>query len=100
MPLIQVTMIEGRTAEQKRELLAAITRAVSETIGAPLDSIRAWITDVPSEQFMSAGTLASDRAVAAPPASAPPLAADTAPGSPPDPPVDAILAPGGPSPLP
>ena len=100
MPLIQVTMIEGRTAEQKRELLAAITRAVSETIGAPLDSIRAWITDVPSEQFMSAGTLASDRAAAPSPTSIPPLAADTAPGSPPPPPVDAILAPGGPSQLP
>ena len=66
MPLIQVTMIEGRTAEQKRALLGAITQAVHETIGAPLDSIRAWVTDVPAEQFMSAGTLAVDRRTAAP----------------------------------
>lgn len=61
MPLIQVTMVEGRTAEQKRALLAAITQAVHETVGAPLDSIRAWVTDVPGQQFMSAGLLASDR---------------------------------------
>lgn len=67
MPLIQVTMIEGRTAEQKRALLAAITSAVHETIGAPLDSIRVWVSDVPAEQFMSAGTMASDRRAAAPP---------------------------------
>lgn len=96
MPLIQVTMIEGRTAEQKRQLLEALTRAVSETIGAPLDSIRAWITDVPPEQFMSAGALASDRAGAAPAASLPPPP-DASPGAPPAPPVDPILAPGGPS---
>jgi len=61
MPLIHVTMIEGRTATQKRALLAAITQAVHETIEAPMDSIRVWVTDVPSDQFMSAGTLAADR---------------------------------------
>jgi len=61
MPLIQVTMIEGRTALQKRALLAAITQAVHETLGAPMESIKVWVTDVPSDQFMSAGTLASDR---------------------------------------
>ena len=49
MPLIQVTMIEGRTAEQKRALLDAITEAVHQAIGAPLESIRAWVTDVPAE---------------------------------------------------
>ena len=61
MPLIQVTMIEGRTAEQKRALLSALTQAVQDTIDAPLDSIRAWVTEVPKEQFMTAGTLAADR---------------------------------------
>lgn len=61
MPLIHVTMIEGRTPEQKRALLTAITAAVHESIGAPIGSIRAWVTDVPSEQFMSGGTLAADR---------------------------------------
>lgn len=67
MPLIQVTMIEGRTPEQKRALLTAITQAVHESIGAPLDSIRAWVVDVPSDQFMSAGTLAADRRAGGPP---------------------------------
>jgi len=61
MPLIQVTMIEGRTPQQKRAMLAAITQAVNETIGAPLESIKAWVTDVPADQFMAAGTLASER---------------------------------------
>ncbi len=95
MPLIQVTMIEGRTPEQKRALLAAVTQAVHEAIGAPIDSIRAWITDVPGEQFMSAGTLASDRRAAAGSLPAGLLPGDaTAVGARPSPPVDPIM-PGG-----
>lgn len=102
MPLIHVTMIEGRTAEQKRELLAAITQSVHEAIDAPLDSIRAWITDVPAEQFMSAGTMASDISIGSsePPAATLPGGDDTSPGSALDPPIDPIMAPGGPGQLP
>jgi len=79
MPLIQVTMIEGRTPEQKRALLAAITTAVHDTIGAPLDSIRAWVSDVPGEQFMTAGTLASDRRAPVPPTAPVPAPVDLPP---------------------
>jgi len=104
MPLIQVTMIEGRTAEQKHALLAAITQAVHETIGAPVDSIRAWVTDVPGDQFMTAGVLASDRqdTLPGPPPAARPLdaAADVDPGSPLPPPIDPITASSEPGVLP
>jgi 4-oxalocrotonate tautomerase len=92
MPLIQVTMIEGRTAEQKRALLDAITQVVQDTVDAPLDSIRAWVVDVPAEQFMSAGTLTADRRRAA-------ASPDAGAGVPPGPPIDPITAPGG-APLP
>ena len=102
MPLIQVTLIEGRTPEQKRNLLAAITSAVQETTGASPDSIRVWIVDVPADEFMSAGVLTSERRAAAEaPATPPPGDPDGgAPGTPPAPPVDPIGAPGGSSPLP
>jgi len=103
MPLIQVTMIEGRTADQKRALLEALTQAVQDTIGASLDSIRVWITDVPSEQFMSAGALAADnRPAEPPPPSASPLgeAHLETPGTPPGPSGDPVMASGEPSPLP
>jgi 4-oxalocrotonate tautomerase len=98
MPLIHVTMIEGRTAEQKRALLEAITQATQDTIGASLDSIRVWVTDVPSDQFMSAGVMNSDSRPAAPPP--PPVdpvgeAPAEAPGTPPGPPIDPIGAGGG-----
>ena len=61
MPLIEVHLLEGRTDEQKEKLLAAITRAVQESIGAPLPSIRVWIQEMPLTEFMSCGVLASEK---------------------------------------
>jgi 4-oxalocrotonate tautomerase len=102
MPLIQVTMIEGRTPEEKRNLLAAITTAVQETTGASLDSIRVWIVDVAADEFMSAGVLTSERRAAADAPAAPPPGDPAAgpPGTPPAPPGDPIGSPGGSGPLP
>jgi len=57
MPLIEVHMFEGRSEEQKKALLEAITRAVHESIGAPLPSIRVWIQEFSSKEFMVAGKL-------------------------------------------
>ena len=64
MPLIQVHMAVGRTAEQKRELLAAITDAVESSIGAPLQSIRVWIHEFPPTEYMAGGKLLSERSEA------------------------------------
>jgi 4-oxalocrotonate tautomerase len=67
MPLIQVSMAEGRSAEDKRAMLAAITDAVHQSIGAPLASIRVWIHEFPATDFMAGGeTLAERRAREAP----------------------------------
>lgn len=61
MPLIQVNMLEGRSAEQKAAMLRAITAAVQESIDAPVASIRVWIHEFPATDFISAGQLASER---------------------------------------
>lgn len=61
MPLVQVHLIEGRTAEQKKRLLDAVTRAVQESIGAPLPSIRVWLHEFGAEDYMIGGELASER---------------------------------------
>jgi len=61
MPLIQVNMVEGRTAKQKAALLKGITEVTHETIGAPISTIRVWIVELPKEHFMAAGELASER---------------------------------------
>ncbi len=61
MPLISITMGEGRTPEQKRELMAAVTKAAEETTGTPLRAIRVWINEVKSDELMIAGETLAER---------------------------------------
>ena len=61
MPLIEVHLLEGRSDAQKKALLSAITGAVHESIGAPLETIRVWIEEFPPTEYMAAGVLAADR---------------------------------------
>ena len=57
MPLIEIHLLEGRTDEQKEDLLSAVTKAVHESIGAPLPSIRIWIQEFSPREDMVAGEL-------------------------------------------
>lgn len=61
MPLIEIHLLEGRSAEQKKALLLAVTQAVHESIGAPLESIRVWVQEMSPKEFMANGILAADR---------------------------------------
>ena len=61
MPLIEIHLLEGRTDEQKKKLLSAVTAAVHESIGAPLPSIRVWVQEMSPKEYMVAGELASER---------------------------------------
>jgi 4-oxalocrotonate tautomerase len=57
MPLIEVNILKGRTDEQKESLLSAITKAVHESIDAPLPTIRVWINEINPKHYMVAGQL-------------------------------------------
>ncbi|MBM3305149.1 MAG: 4-oxalocrotonate tautomerase [Candidatus Aminicenantes bacterium] len=61
MPLIEIHLLEGRTDEQKKALLSAVTGAVHDSIGAPLETIRVWVQEMSPRAFMSAGVLAADK---------------------------------------
>jgi 4-oxalocrotonate tautomerase len=61
MPLIEVHLLEGRTDEQKKNLLAAITRAVQDTLGSPVETIRVWIEEFTPKDYMAAGVWYGDR---------------------------------------
>ena len=61
MPVIEVHLAKGRNATEKRALLAAITSAVHESIGAPLPSIRVWINEVDPAEFMAGGETLAER---------------------------------------
>jgi 4-oxalocrotonate tautomerase len=61
MPLIEIHMLEGRTDEQKKALLTAVTSAVHDSIGAPVESIRVWVQEFSAREYMIAGVLAAER---------------------------------------
>lgn len=51
MPLIQVTLIEGRSTEQKSALIRGLTEAAVEAIGAPRESVRVILHEVPAAHW-------------------------------------------------
>jgi 4-oxalocrotonate tautomerase len=61
MPLVEIHLIEGRTDEQKKALLTAVTQAVHDSIGAPLETIRVWVQEFSPKEYMAAGVLAADK---------------------------------------
>lgn len=61
MPLVNVTMARGRTAEQKGAMLHAIADAIHESIGAPRESIRVWINEVENTDFLAGTEVLADK---------------------------------------
>ena len=61
MPLVNVHMADGRSAAQKKALMAAITDAMHEHIGAPRESVRVWINEFPNTDFMAGGEVLADK---------------------------------------
>lgn len=55
MPLIQVSLLEGRSPEAKRRLLAELTDAAERALGAPRASVRVILTEVPAAHWAVAG---------------------------------------------
>lgn len=51
MPLIDVTLTTGRSDDQLRNLIHKLTGAVVEAIGAPKESIRVLIREVPTAHW-------------------------------------------------
>lgn len=61
MPVITVNMLEGRTLEQKRRLVEAITAAMVEICEAKPEGISVVIQEIPRENWGQAGVLVSER---------------------------------------
>lgn len=61
MPLVNIHMAEGRSPEQKKALMEAVTAAMTKHIGAPESSVRVWINEFPNTDFMAGGELLADK---------------------------------------
>ena len=67
MPLVEITLIEGRPAAKKLALMREVTAAVASSIGAPAETIRVVIREVPPEHW-AVGGVPKSAAAEAPPA--------------------------------
>lgn len=57
MPTYHIEMLEGRTIEQKKKLVAEITRVSVEVLGGNPEAVDILITDVKRENWSTGGVL-------------------------------------------
>jgi 4-oxalocrotonate tautomerase len=61
MPLVEVTLVEGRTPEQLRSLITALTAAVETSIAAPKDAIRVVLRELPPTHWAAGDVTIAER---------------------------------------
>lgn len=61
MPLIEVTLVQGRTPEQLRALISALTRAAVEAIDAPMANVRVVVREVPATHWAAGDVTVAER---------------------------------------
>ena len=55
MPIIEVSLLEGRSAEAKERLIEALTDAAIAAIAAPRESVRIILREMPAVHFAVGG---------------------------------------------
>jgi 4-oxalocrotonate tautomerase len=61
VPFVDVTLVEGRTPEQLRALQHELTAAVVRTLGAPIESVRVVIREVPATHWAAGDVTVAER---------------------------------------
>ncbi len=61
MPMIHVEMFAGRTPDQKRALVKALTEAFVSTAGSTPESVQIVLREVEKSEWATAGVFASER---------------------------------------
>ena len=61
MPLVEITLVEGRSPEQLRSLISKVTQACVDAVDAPLASVRVVLREVPSTHFAAGDVTIAER---------------------------------------
>jgi 4-oxalocrotonate tautomerase len=61
MPLVQVTMLQGRTVDQKRKIAKRIADTMVEEAGAKREAIVVTFVELSKESYASGGVLMADK---------------------------------------
>jgi 4-oxalocrotonate tautomerase len=51
MPIVQISLIPGRTGEKKEELIKNVTNVVADTLLIPKDRVHIVLYEVPTESL-------------------------------------------------
>lgn len=55
MPIVEITLFEGRDPQQKVALMQKVTEAIVETIGVKPEGVRVILREIPPEHFSVGG---------------------------------------------
>lgn len=58
MPILTIQMMEGRTQQQKEELIEQVTDAVVSSISSPRENVTVMISEIPKANFGIGGVTA------------------------------------------
>jgi 4-oxalocrotonate tautomerase len=61
MPVVRVEMYEGRSLDQKREIVRGVTDVVARVTGNPPEAVHVIIEDVKPENWGIGGLIGPDR---------------------------------------
>ena len=61
MPIIEVTLVEGREPSQLRDLVTRLTDAAVEAVDAPRESVRVILREVPPTHFAAGDVTIAER---------------------------------------
>ena len=61
MPLVEVTLVEGRSDEQLRTLISRLTAAVVDAVGAPKENVRVVLREVPATHWAAGDVTIAER---------------------------------------
>ena len=61
MPLIEVTMVEGRSTDQVRALISALTTAAVDAVDAPRETVRVVVREVPATHWAAGDVTIAER---------------------------------------
>lgn len=64
VPIVQVTLTQGRTPETIRSLISGITQAFVDSGTAPKEAVRVMVTEIPTDHFAAGDITITERKAA------------------------------------
>lgn len=61
MPIATINILEGRGAEKKLKLIESVSRAISESLDAPMESVRVLVQEYPASHWGVSGETMQQR---------------------------------------